>query len=295
MVALRHVISIGLVVVTSSIPLRAQGPNGPPGDRITPERLGLPGGNTRTSEPFVTRIYKTDDAEEILKPQPSGYPFTIHEDYTLKKNEKPVPHQGVDLSSRPAPGQAPKPLDFTAGVYGTVVKAGDGPWGTISVQLADGSVLQYLHTSASYVKVGDLVAPETRLGKTGKAGAGVIHLHIQARSKNKDPISPDLAFRLGQKKLATPLQPEDDAGADFDPGQFPVIEPEVVNGVVHPYRPRTKWISEVIGGGGRIDLVLGEFPTYRDASLCSLDWSTSHPDDLRLTREREVPLAGDKK
>jgi Peptidase family M23 len=192
-------------------------------------------------------------------------------------------------------GIAPRPLDFMAGVYGIVVKAGDGPWGTISVQLADGDVLQFLHTSASHVKVGDVVAPDTRLGKTGKTGAGVVHLHIQARDKNQNPISPDLAFRLGQKKLATPIKPEEDAGADFDPDRFPRIEPEVVNGVVHPYRPATKWISEVIGAGGRVDLVLGEFPTYQDALHRSMAWSWSRPDDLRLTREREVPLAGEKK
>jgi murein DD-endopeptidase MepM/ murein hydrolase activator NlpD len=245
--------------------VRAQQANIPPDNRITSERLGFPTGNSRTSEPFITRIYKTDDGGEILKPQPKGYPFSIHEDYTLKENEKPRPHEGVDLSSRPAPGKPPKPLDFRAGVYGIIVKAGDGPWGTISVQLADGSVLQYLHTSASHVKVGEVVAPDSRLGKTGNTGAGIIHLHVQAKDKNNNPISPDLAFKLGQKKLATPIKPDEDAGVDFDPDHFPRIEPEVVNGVVHPYKPKTKWISEVIGGGGRIDLVLGEFPTYQDA------------------------------
>ena len=123
----------------------------------------------------------------------------------------------------------------------------------------------------------------------------MIHLHVQARDKHNHPISPDLAFRLGQKTLATPIKAEDDAGADFDPDQFLGVEPEVVNGVVHPYRSPSKWVSEVIGGGGRVDLVLGEFPTYRDASHCSLDWSESHPDDLRLTREREVRLGSEKK
>jgi len=56
--------------------------------RITPERLGLPKGNTRTSEPFVVHIYKTDAIDQILKPQPSGYPFTIHQGYRLKENAK---------------------------------------------------------------------------------------------------------------------------------------------------------------------------------------------------------------
>ena len=152
--------------------VRAQQSSNPTDDRITPERLGLPKGNIRTSEPFVTRIYKTDDGDQILKEQPEGYPFTIEGDYKLKENEKPRVHEGLDLSSRPGPGLPPRPLDFKAGVYGLVVKAGDGPWGTIAVQLRDGSVLQYLHTSANQVKVGDVVAPDTRLGTTGRKGPG---------------------------------------------------------------------------------------------------------------------------
>jgi hypothetical protein len=65
-------------------------------DGITRERLGLPPGNSRTSEPFVTRIYKTDDWDRILKPQPKGYPFTLTGDYALKDNETARVHEGVD-------------------------------------------------------------------------------------------------------------------------------------------------------------------------------------------------------
>ena len=56
--------------------MQAQEANASRDERITPERLGLPKGNTRTSEPFVTRVYKTDDSDQILKPQPKGFPFT---------------------------------------------------------------------------------------------------------------------------------------------------------------------------------------------------------------------------
>jgi hypothetical protein len=58
--------------------------------------------------------------------------------------------------------------------------------------------------------------------------------------------------------------------------------------------PKTKWVVEVIGHGGRVDLVLGEYPTYRDALYRSLAWSRAHPKDLRLTREREVKVSGTK-
>jgi hypothetical protein len=98
----------------------------------------LPKGSVRTSEPFVTRIYKTDAGGRILPKQPAGYPFTITSDYVLKDDEDFRTHQGVDFSSRPAPGENPTPLDFRAGVHGVVVKAGDGPWGTITVQIYDG-------------------------------------------------------------------------------------------------------------------------------------------------------------
>jgi murein DD-endopeptidase MepM/ murein hydrolase activator NlpD len=284
----RRIIVLGWIIASSAGRLLAQQSDASSDDLITPERLGLPSGSIRNSEPFVTRIYQTDDNDHILTHQTGIYPFTITSDYTLKANEKPRVHEGVDISSRPTPGQPPSPLDFKAGINGVVVRAGGGHWGTIAVQQADGDVLQYLHTSASYVKVGDIVTPDTRLGKTGRTGAGIIHLHVQARDKHQHPISPDLVFRLGQKKLATPIKPGEDAGDDFDPDRFPVIEPEVVNGVVHPYRPKTKWVSEVIGGGGKVQIVLGEFPTYPDAFHCSIAWSEAHPNDLRLTREREV-------
>jgi|GEM_PF-3075577 len=52
----------------------------------------------------------------------------------------------------------------------------------------------------------------------------------------------------------------------------------------------TRWVSEVIGYGGRVDEKLGEFETYTDAEKRSREWSESHPKDLRLTREREVTV-----
>lgn len=168
----RHGLVVILVLLAPAGTALAQGQAFSRDGRITPERLGLPGGNTRTSEPFVTRVYKTDDNGDLLKKQPPGYPFTIATDYTLRDNEAARVHEGVDLSSRPGKGQPPTPLDFRAGVYGVVVKAGGGPWGTITVQLRAGSLLQYLHTSAALVKVGAVVAPDTKLGVTGRTGAG---------------------------------------------------------------------------------------------------------------------------
>jgi murein DD-endopeptidase MepM/ murein hydrolase activator NlpD len=279
-------------------PAHAQEPNASKDDRISAERLGLPKGNTRTSEPFVTRIYKTDDGGDILKKQPTGYPFTITSDYMLKDNETPRVHEGVDLSSRPEPGQQPKPLDFKAGVHGVVVKAGDGPYGTIAVQVRDGSLIQFLHTSASHVKLGDIVAPDTKLGVTGQKGAGVIHLHVQAKDKYGNSVSPDLVFRAGQKKLESKVKPDKPSPSDveFDPDGYSPVKPKVTDKKVSaPVKPEVRWVVEVIGMGGRIDAVLGEFHSYKSASYCEQLWSEAHPDDLRLTRSREVALTGGKK
>ncbi len=275
-------------------PAQAQDDRDAGRDRITPERLELPKGNTRTSEAFVVRVYRTDDAGDILKKQPTNYPITITSDYTLKDHEAVRVHEGVDISSRPGLGQSPKPLDFKAGVHGVVVKAGDGPWGTITVQIRDGSLIQYLHTSASHVKVGDIVAPDTKLGVTGRTGAGVIHLHVQAKDKNGNAISPDLAFRAGQQKLESNSKPDkpDADQLDFDPDGYSAVKPKVTGRTVSSKaEPETKWVVEVIGEGGRVDLVLGEFFSYQSATYCSRQWSAAHPRDLRLTREREVKLS----
>ncbi len=293
MVGMRLTLFLGLGLLAMAGVITAQETTFTIDDRITPEKLGLPKNCTRTSEPFVTRIYKTDDMDQILKKQPKGYPFTITEDYELGENEKAQVHKGVDITSRPATNEPARPMDFKAGVYGVVVRAGGGDWGTIAVQLRDGSVIQYLHTTASHVKVGDVVAPGTLLGVTGRTGARDIHLHIQARDKHGQFISPDLAFKVGQQKPSTPIKPEPDAGADFDPHQSVGVEPKVKGRKVLPkVDVPTKWVAEVIGGGGKVQEVLGEFPTYQDAAYCSQRWSEDHPDDLRLTREHEVAVNG---
>jgi murein DD-endopeptidase MepM/ murein hydrolase activator NlpD len=244
----------------------------PQATRITAEALGLPKSNQRTSEPFVVRIYKTDDDDDgdVLKKQPEGYPFTIHQDYDLKDNEKPQVHEGVDLQCRTGPNEPPKPLQFKAGVHGVVVRSGTGNVGMVAVQVWDGSVLEFLHTSKSFVKVGDVVAPDTPLGTTGKAGAGTIHLHVQAKNAAHKPISPDLVFLVGQHPLQSSIDPEKDWG-DFDPEESNAFKLRVEGKKVFvPQVPKTKWIVEIIGMGGRVDLTLGEFWSYSEALVCSL-------------------------
>jgi len=130
-----------------------------------------------------------------------------------------------------------------------------------------------------------------------KSRASKIHLHIQAKDINGNAVSPDLAFRAGKRKLESKKKPEkpDANQIDFDPDTYSPVKPKV-NGraVSSKVEPESKWVVEVIGEGGRVDLVLGEFPTYKSATYCSQQWSEAHPNDLRLTREREVKLRGGK-
>jgi murein DD-endopeptidase MepM/ murein hydrolase activator NlpD len=286
---MRRIICVWLALVTGGSAVLAD--DASYDTQIKPDQLGLPQGTKRTSEPFVTRIYKTDDSDKILSKQPAGYPFTITKDYDLQDYEDFRTHEGVDFSSRPSPGAKPTPLDFKAGVHGTVVKAGDGPWGTITVQIYDGSLIQYLHTSASYVKVGDVVDQNSKLGRTGRTGASVIHLHVQAKDKNLNAISPDLAFKLGQKNLLCKEKPDKDQ-LDFDPDLYSPVKAKLVGRkVIVPAKPPIKYVVEVIGGGGKVDLVLGQFFDYQSAVHCGVAWSESHPDDLRLYNVREVKLS----
>lgn len=252
--------------------------------RIKPEQLGLPTGTLRTSEPFVTRVYKVDSTKKLLNEQPQGYPCTITQNYVLKDDEDLRTHQGIDFSSRPTPGQKPTPLDFNAGVYGVVVKAGDGEWGTITIQVFDGTRIQYLHTMASSVKVGDLVAPDTKLGVTGRTGAGVIHLHIQAKDKDGNAMSPDLAFRLGQTKFQSKEKKE--------------MKPDGKKKVAGNSGIRS-WLvvkfdsSRTFEAGYKFDRIVADFDDLSDATGHASELNDARANELEagrwfyLTRQRE--------
>jgi murein DD-endopeptidase MepM/ murein hydrolase activator NlpD len=153
----------------------------------------------------VSRVYKTGPDGQPLARQPRNYPHTVRDDYVAKPGELVRRHEGVDFSSRPGRHRDAAPLDFKAGVYGEVIKAGDGPWGTIAVRTADGSVMQYLHTSKCYLQVGDRVTADTKLGVTGKTGANAIHLHIQARDRDGKYASPDATFMTSRNRRAEEL------------------------------------------------------------------------------------------
>jgi len=104
------------------------------------------------------------------------------------------------------------------------------------------------------------------------------------------PFHPDLAFRLGQSKLQCKEKP-DPTLIDFDPDIYSPVKAKVIEGkVTAAVKPESKWIVEVIGAGGKVDEVLGEFFDCQSAPRCAVTWNESRPNDLRLTCEREVKL-----
>lgn len=135
------------------------------------------------------------------------------------------------------------------------------------------------------------MAPDTTLGLTGKTGANTIHLHVQAKNGSRKPISPDLVFRIGQRPLQSKEKPKD-VWEDFDADESNAFAPKIIDMKRVPAEqlPNSKWVVEIIGGGGVVQGNLGEFWSYQAASACSLAWSKANPDDLRLTREREVEI-----
>jgi murein DD-endopeptidase MepM/ murein hydrolase activator NlpD len=142
-------------------------------------------------------VYKTDDKGKVLAKQPKGYPHTVPSGYEKAKDEYVRTHRGIDISSRDANGK-PAPLEFKAGVYGTVVGPIGGQYGTITVLLSNGKKVQFLHTSKQNVEIGDPVTPDTILGTTGSKGANSIHLHIQGRDEKGKPIDPDPLLKAGR-------------------------------------------------------------------------------------------------
>ena len=193
----------------------------------------------------MQRVYSKDEkGKQRVK--------TIEPGYKLKTGETARIHYGVDQTTRREGELHSKPMDFAAGVYGVVLKAGDGDWGTITVQLQNGSIVQYLHTSMSYVKVKDLVTPTTLLAMSGRKGADEIHIHIQAKDKDGKPIYPDDAYRAGQTKLATPVPFVNLKFVDFDPETSAVGKPTIVDGVVRA--PAVGWDENAKKGFGS-DLV----------------------------------------
>ena len=90
MTDLRRVFIFGLAVVFSAATALAQDGGLPTDDRITPERLGLPKGNTRTSEPFLTRIYKTDDLDDShSNPSRKATPSRLRKTTSCRQTRSP--------------------------------------------------------------------------------------------------------------------------------------------------------------------------------------------------------------
>lgn len=108
---------------------------------------------------------------------PDKKPTGVFEECREDDQGTKCPHKGTDFSSNG------KLLPFKAGIWGVVSEpwASDGgTWGSVTVRdmKAPESVIQFLHCSKVDVKLGDLVAPWTQLGVTGKKNTKDVHLHV---------------------------------------------------------------------------------------------------------------------
>ena len=107
----------------------------------------LPPGSVRTSEAGVVRLYKVD-ADKTIGRQPPGYPKTVIDPtipFEMADDEIARIHEGIDYSSRDLQ-KRPAPLEFKAGIYGSVATARNG---LIEIQVDDaGNRVQFLHNSS---------------------------------------------------------------------------------------------------------------------------------------------------
>jgi hypothetical protein len=124
---------------------------------------------------------------------------------TLGPNENLVPgpnqklsqHEGVDYRSRNDQGQVAS-VPYTTPVGGTVEVVEGSTFNTVGVRTADGSLIQFLHSSGISVANGQEVQPGDQIGVTGNtAPYGLpIHLHVQAQDPNGNPVNPDCVLRV---------------------------------------------------------------------------------------------------
>jgi Peptidase family M23/Double zinc ribbon len=143
-----------------------------------------------------------DSAEEAACPQADPTLFGLpdnntRQDCTGSRAGLGPTHTGIDFTSLDERGQV-RLLPFDACVSGTVSFVG-GPFNMVEVTLKNGSRMQFLHASRTYVRVGEKVGSTTRLGVTGGTGPQgpnqyEPHLHIQALDKDDNLIDPDCAL-----------------------------------------------------------------------------------------------------
>lgn len=161
--------------------------------------------------------------------------------------DKKCPHRGIDFSC----SRTEKP--FNAGIYGRVVLPLGGNYGTVSIQpfSEPQTIVQYLHCSEFYIKVGDLVAPWTSLGKTGKVSPTPVvqHLHIQV-------------VRPGKSKFDCWKTKEGVERNFINPQDFPIID--ALAGT---------WFSEVNQTWTRV--IYGNTYTYRQTEQRWLEISSA--------------------
>jgi hypothetical protein len=148
---------------------------------LAPVDFGLPPTSLRIADYGVKLVSRTDGTRLTV---PEKYVFDPATDDAL------VRHTGLDFVSRDERWVVAS-VPFTSPVRGQVYVYPQSEWNTVAVLLETGDQLQFLHAASLAVRSGEWVEAGTILGATGSAGASVIQLHVQAKNRKGEFVSPD--------------------------------------------------------------------------------------------------------
>ncbi|MDO8452035.1 MAG: M23 family metallopeptidase [bacterium] len=110
-------------------------------------------------------------------------------------------HPGLDLI-------APRGTSVFSMAQGTVLAVQSLPWGYgthVLVAHEDGLATLYAHLSLAYVKIGDKIRQNTKIGAIGSTGWSTgnhLHIEIYQNGNSTDPLTvlPDLSLPLASKE-----------------------------------------------------------------------------------------------
>ncbi len=184
------------------------------------------------------------------------------------------PHKGIDISS------SKKAKAFTAGVFGKVSKPLGGTYGTVTVRpfSEPHTLIQYLHCSKISVKAGDVVAPWTTLGMTGKKAATEYHLHIHVWRPGKSKHACWKSGALERNFVDPESFPMLDVGKGTWDSETKDTWKRTILGHTFTYRRTTRRTLELsgasIGPGGELRLESRTtIDGYSQANDCKGTWT----------------------
>jgi len=151
--------------------------------------FGLPRSNRITSTFEQKRVYSGNEFVKDVEPY-----------YVPNRGESKRQHNAIDIQSRNSSGRIAS-MPYKTPVAGTVAVLG-GKYNIVSVTTPQGGELRFHHSSEVNQQLnGKFVPAGTVLGRTGKTGTSVIHLHVETR--NPEGICKDNGTCLVDRQLVS--------------------------------------------------------------------------------------------